>query len=154
MTGSARQPDHGAPGRRGARWEHFHHVADVGIRGTGPRPEQAFEQAAMALVAVVSDPARIEPAEVVDIGCRAPNLELLLVDWLNAIVFEMATRKMLFGAFEVRIEGQELTGKAWGEKVAAEKHRPAAEVKGATLSELKVGAAPGGAWIAQCIVDV
>ncbi|HKJ23114.1 MAG TPA: archease, partial [Gammaproteobacteria bacterium] len=37
-------------------WEHFPHDADVGIRGTGDTPEEAFAQAAVAMTAVVTDP--------------------------------------------------------------------------------------------------
>jgi SHS2 domain-containing protein len=38
-------------------WEHFAHEADMGIRGIAPTLEQAFEQAALAMTAVVTDPA-------------------------------------------------------------------------------------------------
>jgi tRNA nucleotidyltransferase (CCA-adding enzyme) len=42
-----------------ARWEHFHHGADIGIRGVGRTKQQAFEQAALALSAVVTAPDKI-----------------------------------------------------------------------------------------------
>ena len=138
----------------GASWEHFPHVADVGVRGFGPDLAGAFEQAAVAMTAVVTDPGEIELAESVEVNCNAPNLELLLVDWLNAIVFEMATRKMLFGDFRVRIDGHSLAGTALGERIDVERHQPATEVKGATLSELEVARSSDGSWRAQCIVDV
>ena len=38
------------------RWEHFEHGADVGVRGIGPTPASAFEQAALALTAVITEP--------------------------------------------------------------------------------------------------
>ena len=31
------------------RWEHFEHGADIGVRGIGPTPASAFEQAALPL---------------------------------------------------------------------------------------------------------
>ncbi len=138
-----------------AQWQHFPHEADVGVRGIGRTVEEAFEQAAMALVAVITEPASIEPERVTTIRCEAPDLELLLVDWLNAVVFEMASRKMLFGRFEVIIhKGKVLRGKAWGEHVDRERHRPAVEVKGATYTGLHVGRDEHGRWIAECVVDV
>jgi tRNA nucleotidyltransferase (CCA-adding enzyme) len=137
-----------------ARWEHFFHVADVGVRGHGASMAQAFEQAAVALTAVIAEPAAIEPRETVDISCEAPDPGILLADWLNALVFEMATRGMLFGRFEVRTDGRRLTARAFGEPVNVERHSPAAEVKGATLSELDVAQDADGKWHAQCIVDV
>ena len=123
-----------------ARWEHFPHQADMGVRGIGPTKAEAFAQAALALIAVITDPGAVAAKEPVTVSCEAPDDELLLVDWLNAIVYEIATRKMLFGRFDVRIEGA--------------RHQPAVEVKGATYTALSVRQDPGGAWIAQCVVDV
>jgi len=135
-------------------WEHFEHVADIGVHGFGPDLETAFEQAALAMSAIVTDPGDIREMESVDIRCQAPDVELLLADWLNAIVFEMATRGMLFSHFKVRIDGVALEGQARGEKVDRGRHQPAAEVKGATLSELQVRCGDDGLWHARCVVDV
>ena len=44
---------------------------------------------------MISDPGGVAPADAVEIACEAPDDELLLVDWLNALVYEMAARKML-----------------------------------------------------------
>ena len=138
----------------GRHWEHFAHDADVGLRGIGPTREAAFEQAALALMHAIGDPARVEPREVVEIACEAPDDALLLVDWLNALIFEVATRGMLFTRFKVRIDGHRLAGKAWGEPIDPARHELAVEVKGATYTELSVAPRPGGGWRAQCVVDV
>lgn len=137
-----------------AHWEHFPHDADIGVRGLGAMLEQAFEQAALALTAVVTDPAEVAANEMVQISCMAPNAELLLVDWLNSLIFEMVTRNMLFSRFEVHLEGNSLAGQAWGEALEVARHRPAVEVKGATYTALKVDQQPDGSWLAQCVVDV
>ncbi|MCU0990022.1 MAG: archease [Xanthomonadales bacterium] len=137
-----------------AHWEHFTHVADIGVRGFGRSMDEAFEQAALAMTAVITEPGSVRAVQAVDIDCQAPNPEILLADWLNALVFEMAIRHMLFSRFEVRIAGQRLSAKAWGEAVDNARHQPAAEVKGATLSELEVARDADGQWRAQCIVDV
>ncbi|MCS7338122.1 MAG: archease [Verrucomicrobiae bacterium] len=136
------------------RWEHFEHKADIGVRGIGPTMAAAFEQAATALVAVCTDPARVRPVEEIRIQCEAPTPELLLIDWLNALIFEMATRKMLFSRFKVQIHGARLEGVAAGEPIDVARHEPAVEVKGATYAELAVHEARPGHWVAQCVVDV
>jgi len=136
------------------RWEHFDHMADIGVRGFGATRELAFEQAAVALCAVIADPVNVAPREAVAIECEAPDEELLLAEWLNALVFEMSTRKMLFSRFVVRFEGTRLAGEAWGEGVDSSRHHPAVEVKGATYTELKVSRQQDGTWVAQCVVDV
>jgi SHS2 domain-containing protein len=136
------------------RWEHFSHDADIGIRGWGPTPADAFAQAALAMTAVITDPKVVRPSEAVAIECEARELDLLLYKWLNALVFEMATRSLLFGAFEVLIDGTRLEALARGERIDRARHAPAVEVKGATLTELKVEEQQPGCWLAQCVVDV
>lgn len=135
-------------------WEHFAHEADMGVRGFGASKAESFEQAALALTAVITDPETVRPREVINVTCEAPDDELLFVDWLNVLVYEMATRNMLFSRFEVHIDGQRLKGKAWGEKVEITRHQPAVEVKGATYTALRVGQDASGEWLAQCVVDV
>ena len=65
-----------------------------------------FEQAALALTAVITH-AEIKSVIPVDVSCGAPDLELLFVDWLNAVIYEMAVRKMLFGRFAVTIKARD-----------------------------------------------
>ncbi len=135
-------------------WEHIPHEADIGIRGIGASKEEAFEQAALGLTAVITDPETVAANELVEVTCEAPDDELLLVDWLNALIYEIATRKMLFSRFEVHIGGGRLQAKAWGEKIDAQKHQPAVEIKGATCTNLLVRRSQSGSWLAQCVVDV
>ena len=135
-------------------WEHFPHQADMGVRGIGPTKEAAFEGAALALTAVITDLAEVIPTQPVTMACDAPDDELLLVDWLNALVYEMATRRMLFSRFNVRFNDHSLHATAWGEPIEVARHQPAVEVKGATYTELSVKRDEEGRWIAQCVVDV
>lgn len=136
------------------RWEHFEHMADIGVRGVGTSPAQAFEQAALAMVAVITSPAKVRPVESVTVSCRAADPELLLVDWLNTLVYEMASRGMLFSRFDVRVEDGRLDATVRGESTDRRRHDPAVEVKGATLTELSVHRDAEGHWVAQCVVDV
>jgi tRNA nucleotidyltransferase (CCA-adding enzyme) len=135
-------------------WEHFSHQADTGIRGRGATKEEAFEQAALALTAVITDLEEVEPRTSITVQREDADDELLFAEWINALVYEMATRKMLFSRFRVAFAGHALIGEAWGEPVDIAKHQPAVEVKGATYTALQVRQAFGGEWIAQCVVDV
>lgn len=165
-----------------AGWEHFDHGADIGVRGHGPTESAAFEQAAMALTAVITDPGGVAARQSVPLGCEAADDELLLAAWLNALVFEMAVRRMLFARFSVVIEDapmrpgrapspwetgspaathvdtraagrRQLRAVAEGEPLDPARHHPAVEVKGATLTALRV-AREGDGWLAQTVVDV
>lgn len=136
------------------RWEHFDHEADMGVRGYGRSLNEAFEQAALAMIAVVTEPTRIDPELPVEIECEADDNELLLVDWLNKLVLEMAIRQMLFSDFTVHIDQHHLKATAWGAATDIKKHQPAVEIKGATYTALHVGQNAAGEWVAQTVVDV
>lgn len=137
----------------GASWVHFAHDADLGVRGYGSSAESAFEQAALALTAAVTE-ADVEPRIEVTVHCEAADLELLLVDWLNAVIYQMVTRRMLFGRFRVRIASTRLDGTLWGEPIDVGRHAPAVEPKGATYTALEVTRDTQGRWTAACIIDV
>ena len=135
------------------RHEHFAHDADIGVRGRGHTLAEAFAHAGMALTAVVTDPATVQETLSVELACESSEPEGLLFDWLNAVVFEMATRDVLFARYEVTLEGGRLRAVAFGEPVEVERHQPAVEVKGATWTGLKV-MHQRGSWVAECVVDV
>lgn len=137
-----------------ARWEHFEHDADIGVRGIGATMAEAFEQAALALTAVVTDPAAVREVEQVGIECDAASSEDLFYDWMNALVYEMAVRNVLFSRYRVTVEGSRLSASAWGERVDVGRHEPAVEIKGTTYTELRVAREADGSWVAQCVVDV
>jgi SHS2 domain-containing protein len=136
------------------QWETYPHQADMGVRGYGGTVAEAFANAACAMVSVITEPSLIKAAETLEVRCEAPDTELLLVDWLNAIVYEMAIRKMLFSKFEVALCGTQLEARISGEPIERDRHDPAVEIKGATYTDLTVRQRADGVWVAQCVVDV
>jgi len=136
------------------KWKHFEHGADIGVYGSGTTIADAFIQAALALTAVITNPDDVAAITKLEIDCDAPDVELLFVDWLNALIYEMAIRNMLFSRFEMDLIDSHLHAFVWGEKLDQNKHRPAVEVKGATYTALKVGHDKDGFWYAQTVVDV
>ena len=133
--------------------EHFSHGADIGIRGVGDSMEKAFEMAALALTAVVTNPENISSSIIGQIQLDEKDPELLFYDWINSLIYEMDTKKMLFSKFKVSINAGHLKAEIKGETMNKEKHDLAVEVKGGTMTELKV-VEQEGHWIAQCVVDV
>jgi len=103
-------------------WEHFPHAADMGVRGIGGTKNEAFEEAAKALVDLTTDIEQVSPREKIEVSLSAPDDDQLLVEWLDALIFEMATKRWVFSRFEVRIEGGKLEGTLWG----AFRRKPAA----------------------------
>jgi SHS2 domain-containing protein len=137
-----------------AAFETFEHDADIGVRGRGATIAEAFANAGRALTAVITDPASVRETTTVELACEASDPEGLFFDWMNALVFETATRWLLFARCEVEIEAGRLRARAHGEPVDVARHRPAVEVKGATWTGLKVAQGEDGLWTAECVVDV
>jgi tRNA nucleotidyltransferase (CCA-adding enzyme) len=124
------------------------------VRGIAATLSGAFEQAALALTAIALDPGSLQAKALVEVECQAPDEELLLVDWLNALIYEMATRHLLFGRFAVSIAGTGLKARAWGQAIDLLTQELTVEPKGATYTALSVKQTADGEWIAQCVVDV
>jgi SHS2 domain-containing protein len=136
------------------RWEHFEHVADVGVRGYGQTIEEAFANVALAMTAVITDPEIVEPIDSVRVDCEGASKDALLYAWINALVFEMATRHMLYSDFQIDINDGRLHAFAKGEMVDRARHQPSVEIKGATYTQLAVRRGCDGGWVAQCVLDV
>lgn len=135
-------------------WEHFEHGADIGIRGIAPTLAQAFEQTALAMTAVICNPEQVAATQTVTINCQAADDELLLLDWINELIYEIAVHGLLFSRYQVTIQNDVLAATAYGEKVDLAKHQPAVEIKGATFTELRVYQRADDLWVAQCVIDV
>ena len=133
-------------------YTYFEHDADMGIVGRGERLEAAFEQAASAVFAMMSDPARIRPQASVAIEFEEADAELALVTWLNLLLGQARSRALIFGRFRLRRDGAHWIGTADGEPWHAGLER-GVEVKGATLTGLAL-TQRNGIWEARCVVDV
>jgi len=106
------------------------------------------------MTAVIIEPAAVAVRESRKVECAAPDHELLLVEWLNALIYLMSVERMLFSRFAVEhLERSRLQGEAAGEKLDPARHHAVVEVKGATYTMLSVRQ-QGGLWVAQTVVDV
>lgn len=140
-------------------FEHFEHGADIGVRGFGATPAEAFEGAAHALFALLAEkPLSVRATTEERVAVEAAGLEELLVAYLNELISIADARRLVFGEFEVEIEGAgarayRLSARARGEPFDPDRHEWTVQPKGATYTGLCV-ANEGGRWVAQCVVDV
>ena len=131
---------------------YFGHDADIGIIGRGPTAEAAFEQAASAMFAIMADPAGVRAEHRIHVEFDEDDRELALVRWLNALIAAAQEGGLALSRFHLVREGTRWQGEAWGEPWRDDLDR-GVEVKGATLTALRVGQRDG-AWEARCVVDV
>jgi len=131
---------------------YFEHDADIGVVGRGATLESAFEAAARATFAIMTDLAQVRALDSVTVEFEEADEELALVRWLNLLIGSARERRLVFGRFWLERDGVRWRGGASGEPWRPELER-GVEVKGATLTMLAVRRADGF-WEARCVVDV
>ena len=120
-------------------FEFINHTADVGIIAYGADMSQAFANAARALFSLITE--LDDVAEVIqrDIELTATDVESLLVEWLNELVYQFDTESILFKRFDIiQLNNTRLKARGYGEKVDRSKHKLKIGVKAATYHMLRV----------------
>ena len=119
--------------------------------------EGLFAAAADALVsATVEDPGRVRELEERPLSLEEPDLELLMLCFLNELVYLRDAHELLLRPKEIRIhrEGNpRLEARLVGERLLPQRHRIEAEVKAATAHGLRVAEGVGG-WEVRVTLDV
>lgn len=142
------------PAYNDGMYETFEHTADLGLRVRAADLDTLFAEAARGLFSVITDdPAAVAPRQRVAVTLPADAPELLLFDWLRALLYRFDAEHLLFSAFEVRVGPAGLAGSAWGEPLDPARHVLGHEVKAITYHGLSVTPVAGG-WEAEFIVDI
>ncbi len=135
-------------------------TSDLAVQLEGPSLEAVFEAAAEALLAAtLENPEAVKPREVRELHLRESDLGLLLLRFLNELVYLRDAERLLLRAARLEIrrnaetELTELTGRLEGEPIDAARHDLAGEVKATTAHGLRVEERPPG-WRARVTFDV
>jgi protein archease len=134
------------------RFSYFEHDADVGVIGRGVTVEQAFEAAAQAVFAIMTNLDDVQSRDEIMVEFEETDLEFALVIWINLILGKARESRMVFNDFHLQRNGQHWHARIRGEKWHEVLER-GVEVKGATFTMLSVRQMKG-TWVAQCVVDV
>jgi SHS2 domain-containing protein len=120
------------------KYELIEHTADVGVKAYGTTVAEAFEHVAGAMFDIITDKSLIQSVGQYDIELDAPDREQLLVDWLSRLLFLNGANNLVFGRFEVALEGTHLTAHVYGEEYSRTKHKMGVEIKAVTYHLLQV----------------
>ena len=123
-------------------YELIDHTADVGVKAFGSSVEEAFSHVAEAMFDLMTDNSKIDEVGEYRIELDAPDREQLLVDWLSELVFLHDVDGVVFGRFDVKIKGNQLSAKAYGESFDTAKHKIGMEIKAVTYHMLMVEEKP------------
>lgn len=135
-------------------YEVFDHTADLGLRIKAASLELLFADAAEALFSlIVGSTSAIEPRETVHLQVSGAELDYLLFDWLNELLFTFESRHLLLKDFQVKIADGQLVAQATGEPFDRQRHPMEHEVKAITYHGLLVEQRPDG-WFAEVILDI
>lgn len=133
------------------------HTADVLFEAEAPTMGELFEQCALALEETQIDLSKVERKESITIKVEHKDVEGLLFDFLDDLVFYKDSNLLVFNKFDVYIEEKEgkyfLTCQAYGEKLDHQKHEPKVDVKAITMHMFEVKKTDEG-WFARVLIDI
>lgn len=135
-------------------YELFEHTADLGLRVHAATLAELFAQAGRGLCAMtvenVDDVAAVEHRQL---RIEGTQLDYLLFDWLNELLFVFETEELLLTEFDVTLTDAGLQADCRGEHPDRSRHHLTHEVKAITYHGLKLEQKPDG-WWAEVIVDI
>ncbi len=133
------------------RYEELDHTADVGIRAYGATLEELFGNAAAGMFSIIADPEKVKPVGEVEVRVEGEDLEELMVNWLQELLYLHETQRLLLCAFDVALEGLTLRASARGERIDKHRHELRTVVKAVTYHNIKVDPEKG---VAEVIFDI
>ena len=136
------------------RFESIDHPSDIGIIAYGKSISELFENAAFGMFSLMTDPKKVAGKTEFEVEAAADDIESLLVNWLNELLFLEDTKHVLFGSFKIKgISDKEIKGEALGEKIDVSRHKISRSIKAATYNQLKIWQEEG-VWKARVVFDV
>ena len=134
------------------------HTADVGVELTAPSVSGLFAEAAAAFTDTLTDLDAIREHRSQDIVVSAPELDILLLDWLQELLFAFEAQNLLVHRADVRLMGEpgafELNGTVYGETLDPSRHGIKVLIKAITYHHLAVEERRPDEWWARVIFDI
>ena len=128
---------------KGRRFRFLEHTADAYIEAYGDTLEEAFENAALATMDVMTDAETVEPKIEDNVEVEAHDEYALLYNWIEELLIQFDTTENLYSRFKISsIEetpsGMRLKAKIWGEPFDPKKHPQKVGVKAITYHRMEI----------------
>jgi SHS2 domain-containing protein len=154
VAGKSPQEARKAGNARMQQFRILEHTADVGFEAFGSTREEAFVNAARALIHLIVELDTIDPHEEVFVQVQGTDRESVLVNWLSELLFLHDAEGWLFRDFEIQnLQDKSLSAFARGEKFQRSRHQAKLLIKAITYHQLALERTPRG-WRAQVYVDI
>ncbi len=121
------------------KFELIEHTSDVGLAAYGKTLAEAFVNAARGMFSIIAELDGVGETESRRIEVSADDIEALLFEWLNSLLYYFDVETLLFSGFDItEFEDTRLVAVCHGEKYDASRHRLKTGVKSATYHMLEV----------------
>ncbi|CAM1318696.1 ZBTB8OS (predicted) [Pycnogonum litorale] len=124
------------------KYEYLDHTADVQIHSWGDDLKEAFEQAAVAMFAYMTEIEYVQIQSSENIEAEGHDMLSLLFHFLDEFLFVFSAEPYLIGRTvkitEFDKENFKIKATAYGEQFNLEKHPQGTEVKAITYSNMQV----------------
>ena len=135
-------------------FEVIDHTADIGIVAYGADIKQVFANAALGLFNLMADLDGFKENVRREVELSAEDVEILLVEWLNELIYIFDVEHIIFKKFEIeKLTSTEIKARCFGEKIKPRKRKLKREIKAATYHMLKINKEDGG-YKVQVIFDI
>jgi SHS2 domain-containing protein len=135
-------------------FEIIDHTADIGIIVYGADIKEVFANAALGLFNLMADLGGLNENIKREVDMSAEDIEVLLVEWLNELIYISDVEHVLFKRFEINaLSGTELKATCFGERLKPGRNRLKREIKAATYHMLHIDKADGS-YKVQIIFDI
>ncbi len=135
-------------------FEIIDHTADIGIVAYGADIKQVFANAALGLFNLMADLDNLKEDTKRQIELSAEDVEVLLVEWLNELIYISDVEHIIFKRFEINeLSNTQLRATCFGEKIKPGQHKLKREIKAATYHMLRLNK-EDGSYKVQIIFDI
>lgn len=138
-------------------YKFFDHTADVLFEAEGKTLGELFEAAALATEETQVELKTISLKKTVKVTIETSDLEALLFNFLQEIIFYKDAKQLVFSKFNIEIKDVNgfytLKAEMKGEKIDQKKHKLNVDVKAVTLHRFEVKKLKDR-WFARVILDI
>jgi SHS2 domain-containing protein len=121
------------------KFELIEHTADMGLKAYGETLSGAFANAALGMFSLIAELKNVCETESRRVEVKADDIEGLLFEWLNSLLYYFDVAMLLFRRFDIiEFKDTHLTAICYGEPYDASRHSLRMGVKSATYHQLEV----------------
>ena len=133
------------------KYKFLKHTADIKFQVYGKTLNEIFENAVLAVSEYISRGAKIKSAKGKVIEVAGTDIENLLYNFLDELIYLLDAENFIVVKSEVFIRGNNLRAELFGDDVS--NYKGLDPIKAATYSEMYVKKTADG-WEAQVVMDV